>query len=97
MLFIAVILFHVNLIMFCSIRFIIVLTSSSDFPVRSSSCQLSSKFLPIKGQPTLQPIDIAISGFGISESSLESLPVDNQIHLTEELNPLVNLPLCPHG
>ena len=59
----------------CKIRVsmlrMIFLNSSSDFPVGSSSPQLSSNPLPIKGQPTLQPMETATSGLGISEISFE--------------------------
>ena len=53
------------------------LTSSSLFPVGSSSPQLSSNGLPINGHPTLQPIEIAISGIGISSISLLYCPSDS--------------------
>ena len=43
-----------------------IANASSVFPVGSSNPQLSSNDLPIKGQLTLHPIEIATSGFGIS-------------------------------
>ena len=54
-----------------SISFITTLNSSSNFPVGSSSPQLSSNVLPIKGHVTLHPIEIAMSGAGILVSNLK--------------------------
>jgi hypothetical protein len=54
-----------------SISFITTLNSSSNFPVGSSSYQLSSNVLPIKGHVTLHPIEIAMSGLSGLLSNLE--------------------------
>ena len=57
--------------MFSSIFRMIRRNSSSLFPVGSSNPQSASKPLPMKGQLTLQPMEMATSGAGISEISLE--------------------------
>ena len=54
-----------NLIILSSISRITLIKPMSSFPVGSSSPQLSSKGLPIKGHPTLHPIEIAMSTSGI--------------------------------
>lgn len=58
--------FSFNLKILFSIPDITSLNASSFFPVGFSSPQLLSNGLPINGQPTLHPIDIAMSGIGIS-------------------------------
>ena len=49
----------INSFIFSSICLATKINASSSFPVGSSSSQLSSKFLPINGQLTLHPIEIA--------------------------------------
>lgn len=53
-----------------TIAAITFLNSSSSFPVGSGSPQSSSKGLPINGQPTSHPMEMAISGSGISSINL---------------------------
>ena len=83
-----------------SISLITILYSSSDFPVGSSNSQLSSNALPIKGQPTLHPIEIAISGLGISEINFEycvcyiSIAYNCYIYCIHFLSPHIDMYLC---
>ena len=61
--------FHNTLFFSCkiffSISFITPIKTSSLCPVGSCSHQFSSNALPMYGQPTSQPIEIAMSGVGI--------------------------------
>mgnify|MGYP006991757941 FL=1 len=63
--------FFFNSRIFFSICCITHLKSSSVFPVGSSSFQLSSNALPINGQPTSQPMEMEMSGYGMFDISLE--------------------------
>ena len=77
--------FSLNCKIRLSISFITILNSLSDFPVGSSSRQFSSNVLPIKGNLTLHPIEIAMSGLGILESNLEYCVFPYQFHIALSL------------